>query len=360
MQTIETFPAVALLARQNLERAVQNGRTSAARVLGDIMTRVPDDSLVRGDALDFNVTPSSVNMSAAGSEWSLHKNALDQLSTRLGIPSTYVKSLQTTGDDSEWRARLLEQNLRELAHRQAERHLVRSVHGQARAVVSDRFRRLDSRPMLDAFLGACNVVGAVPYEGIASDLSASVRAIVPTVFEPVGGECIVFGLSWSNSDYGTRAYSISAFMLRLVCLNGMVGTNQLRQVHLGGRLPENVELSAQTYELDTQTMVSATRDVVRGALGAKAIEERLSIIRTAHESDVDWSSAWRRVSRELTKDEQKAAKAAFDGPEVLQLPTGKTPWRFANVLSWLANSAPDPERKLDLQRLAGAVLSEAA
>ena len=356
---VDSPPAVALLARQNLERAVQSGRTSTARVLEQIMTRVPDDSLVSGTALDFQVSPAAVQMTAGSSGWSLHRNALDQLSTRLGIPTGYVRGLQTNGDDSDWRARLLEHNLRELAHRQSERHLVRSVQGEARAILSDRFRRLDSRPLLDAFVGACAEVEAGPYEGLASDLSASVRAIVPEVFEPVAGECMVFGLSWSNSDYGTRAYSISSFMLRLVCLNGMLGQNQLRQVHLGGRLPEHLALSAETYDLDTRTLVSATRDVVRGALGELAIEERLGIIRAAHEREVDWASAWRRVTRELTKDEQKTAKAAFDGPEVLQLPEGKTPWRLSNVISWMANSA-EPERKLDLQRLAGTVLSEAA
>jgi hypothetical protein len=182
---------------------------------------------------------------------------------------------------------------------------------------------------------------------------------VPKVVEPVPGEYLVFGLAWQNSDFGTRAYSLSAFMLRLVCLNGMVGANELKQVHLGGRLPDDMAFSDKTYQLDTKTMASATRDVVKSALDGRSIEQKLQIVARAHAEEVDWSSAWRRVSRELNKTEQKALKESFEGPDVINLPAGKTTWRLSNALSWMANQAQDGERKLDLERLAGAVLPEA-
>lgn len=356
------IPKTALDARGRLNELVEQGRKRASPVVDRIMARVPDDALVRADRMSFEAPGDYVTATVGEVTWRLHRNALDQLSGRVGLPAGYVRYLLDCDDpngDDAWRRELLETVLIEHARHSGSRFLIRSSEGEARAVLSDKYRRLDSRPLLDAFVGACMEVGAVPFEGMSSDLSASVRVVLPEVFEPVPGEALVLGLSWSNSDYGTRAYSLSTFVLRLVCLNGMVGSNRLKQVHLGGRLPEHLEFSEKTYELDTSTMVSATRDVVTASLGRTAVEEQLATVRAAHSAEVDWSSAWRRLSRELNKQEQKSVKDAFDGPDVLHLPVGRTPWRLSNCLSWLANSSADPERKLDLQRLAGAVLPEA-
>ena len=51
----------------------------------------------------------------------------------------------------------------------------------------------------------------------------------------------------------------------------------MRQVHLGARLPDSLALPQKTYELDTQTTVSAVSDLTKGlynkdTLMQKAIE----------------------------------------------------------------------------------------
>lgn len=362
-QSVEIVPTAAHAARNRLSQLVEDGKLRTATVAERILSRVPDDTLVRAAGLSFEVPAAHVEMTALETTWSLHRNALDQLSSRVGIPTAYVQSLLDVEDpngDDHWRRPLLESILDQHVKHASGRFLVRGVEGQARAILSDRYRRLDSRPLLTAFIAACDKIGAVPYEGVATDLSASVRAIVPRVYEPVDGEALVFGLEWGNSDFGLRAYSLSTFVLRLTCLNGMVGSNRLKQVHLGGRLPDHLEFSERTYQLDTRTMVSATKDVVTTSLGDAAIGDQLAAVRAAHSTEVDWSSAWRRVSRDLNKAEQKLVKDSFEGPDVINLPAGRTTWRLSNAVSWLANATEDPERKLDLQRLAGTVVAQAA
>jgi hypothetical protein len=357
---------VAKLAKQKLDMIIDAGRANAARVVERVLGSTPEDTLVRGNSLDVHTNGEALKLATTDSSWSLHSNAFGQICERIGLPLSFAKDLHsadavdrgTVVRDNAWRRNLLETNFRELLRHGPERHLIRSISGEARAVLSDRYRRLDSRPLLDAFIGACGEFGAVPYEGLATELSAAVRAIVPTVFEPVTGEFLVLGLSWQNSDFGTRAYSMSAFTLRLVCLNGMVGANELKQVHLGGRLPDDISFSARTYELDTKTMVSATADVVRSALDTRVIERKLDVVRRAHSEEVDWTSAWRRVARDLGKAEQKTLRDTFEGQDVINLPPGKTTWRLSNALSWMAHQADSDERRLDLERLAGAVLPE--
>ena len=359
-------PAVASLARAKLESVVAAGMRRAGPVIDRVLSEVPTDAIVRGSALRFNVAGSGdVSVTRGQGRLGLHRNALGQIADRAGIPLLYLESLAVEDAidrsepvprivaDNTWRRNLAQHALNEHFSHDSGRYLVRSVNGQARGFLSDRFRRLDSRPLLEAFVTGCKGIGAVPYEGLASDVRAYVRAIVPHVYEPVPGEAMVLGLEWSNSDYGKGTYSISAFVLRLICLNGMTGASRTRNVHLGGRLDERIEFSEATYRKDTETMVSATRDVVRGALGPKAIETQMDAVRRAHSQETNWASAFRRVSKALTKAEAESVRSAFEGPDVINLPAGRTQWRFSNALSWVANATEDAERKAELQGLAG-------
>jgi hypothetical protein len=348
-------------AKQRLQEVVTQGTAKAGPVIQRILSSQPEDTLVAAKALHFDVG-TDVVIRAGESEWSLHEHAANQLYERLGGIKFKGFANEQRAAGADWRNAMLQRDLAEFASHTKGQYLVRAVRQgeglQARAVLSDKFRRLDTRPMLDAFIGAATAIKAVPYEGVASDLRASVRAVIPTIYEPVPGEAIVFGLSWTNSDYGAGGYSISMFLLRLVCLNGMVGANQLKQVHLGGRLSEDLKLSQKTYELDTKTMVSATSDIVRAALNPRAIETQLETIRRAAEPTHKLNTQWAAIGKALTKTETGKVREAFDGPDTINLPPGNTAWRLSNALSWVANAEKVPaERKLELQELAGKIVS---
>lgn len=342
-------------ARDALNRLVTNGKAKAGPVIERVLNEAPQDRITRGNEIEITRTADYIVLDGQP----LHKHARGQLFDRLGMPRTYATELTSPKnfDDASWRRDLLVHNLRELASHSDERMLVRSFGNEVRGVLSDRFRRLDSRPLLDSFIGSVNEVGAVPYEGLATEVRTSVRAIVPHVFEPIEGEAMVFGLHWHNSDYGAGTYSVNAFALRLVCLNGMLGSTAMRQVHLGKRLDDRLEYSARTYELDTEATASATRDTVRGLLGPKAIESQVEQIRAAHENETTFEEAWRKVGKVLGKGEREQVRAHFEGGDNVMLPQGQTMWRFSNALSWLANSVDDVDRKLELQSAAAQLVA---
>jgi len=346
------------LARARLEKVVLDGVQNAGTVIERVFENVPTDMIVKGEALRFEVTDKStlVRVGSDSAAHPLHSHAFAQLTERAGVPLPYARSLQAP---EAWRQALLQHMLREHYDNQGGRYLMRSAGGQIRGFLSDKYRRLDSRPLLDAFVGGCKSIGAVPFEGVANEVRTSVRAIIPQIFEPIPGEAMVFGLAWNNSDYGAGVYGISAFALRLVCLNGMVGESQLKQVHLGGKLPDNIQFSERTYAADTKTMVSATADIVRSTLGTVAIERRSMAIRQAYEGETSFAKAFGKIGAALSKAEQTAAKEAFEGSEIIMLPPGKTLWRASNALSWIANKTDDAERKLELQQAAGKILSAA-
>jgi hypothetical protein len=338
-----------------LAQIVRDGLKKTGPTIERLLSQTPNDALVPATGIDFSVTDRGPMLAARGQDFGgpLHDHAFKQLASRAGLPGAYATKLAA---GEPWERELLTYAMGQHLSHSDDRYLVREVGGSVRGVLSDSYRRMDSRPLLEAFVTACQEVGAQPYEGVASDIRSSVRVIVPRVFEPVPGEAIVFGLSWQNSDFGAGAFGISAFVLRLICLNGLVGASELKKIHFGSRL-EDLALSQTTYDLDTKTLASATGDVVRGVLSESAIENRLDLVRRAHTHETDWARAVRGMSQALSKAESTKVREAFEGNDTVMLPPGQSMWRFSNALSWVANSTENPDRKIELQGLAGSVLS---
>jgi BMFP domain-containing protein YqiC len=383
---------VTSIARDHLDEIIQRGRRQAGRVVERIQTEIPDDRIVQTRAMEAQVHQDGrLALGLEGRQigdgflvnpYTVHQNALGQLAERIRVPIRYLRDLMVpdvlepdpdrpasegidqgyrVAQDQSWRRELAQQTLREhLAHADA-RYLVRSVQQDVRAVLSDHFRRLDARPLFDAFAAACREVGAIPVDGTSSDVRVSVRAIIPRIHEPVPGEPLVLGLDWSTSDFGKAPYAIRFYAERLVCKNGMIGQSEIHKRHLGSRLDDRIEWSAQTLQADTTTMELATGDVVRGALGPARVDAYLASLRASAERETTFAQALRTVGKDLTKAEREQAELAFNGPDVVNLPKGKTQWRAANALSWIANTdGVEEERRLELQELAGKLLPRAA
>lgn len=347
--------------REILEKKIEEGRKSALALLNKVNSEVPTDAIVKGAALKFRVNEDSkaqqgLLVTRGGGNLKIHKHALGQIATRAGVPSAYLAEL---AGGPLWQRDLAAKILGDHYSKGDEagsRFLVRAVKGELRGFLSDKYRRLDSRPLIDAFAVECKKIGAVPVDGTISDTRVGLKAIIPTVYEPIKGEILAFGLEWHNSDFGAGMHSVRAFILRLLCLNGATMENALAQVHLGAKLSSDIELSERTYKLDTQTSISALRDVVVHTLSSHKIEALCDGIREAGEKQIDWGRIAPKLRTKLLKSEMEAAQSAFDGNDTHNLPAGKSLWRASNAISWIAGNTEDADRKLELQRYAGEIL----
>jgi hypothetical protein len=342
-------------AKEKLDKAIQTGVAQASTTVQRVLSTVPEDAIVRTRSLAWEPRERDVAIVFNGQAHPIHEHAMRQIGEVAGIPRAYVESLMTEGTPQQRRA-LLAHNLREMMAEQPEtkRHLVRTVGNSVRGFLSDSYRRLDSRPLLSAFVEEVDRFGAVPYSGRAGDVRSTLKAIIPRVLI-AGGDAVAFGLQWENSDFGAGAHSIRAFLLRLTCLNGATTEDNLRQVHLGKRLEESIEFSAKTLALDTQANVSALRDVVKAALLPAKIDSLIARIDAAQAKEVNWGGLKTRLAKALNKGEMTAAETAFLGPDVENLPPAPTLWRASNALSWIAKTAT-PDRALELEKLAGGIL----
>ena len=171
---------------------------------------------------------------------------------------------------------------------------------------------------------------------------------------------IIFaGARFSTSDYGNGSVDMRSFLLNGACLNGMVRESVMRQVHLGGRLPDSLSLSQKTYELDTQTTVSAVSDLTKGLYSKDTIMQKAIEIQGASEIDVDFD-------KELKNLVQKGALLKNEGREVEKLlmnnnpddgvTGGATLWKLTQGITAFAREQ-QPERCRELHEISGQLMN---
>lgn len=374
-------------AHEHLETQMANKLASAQRVLEKVLGTTPVDRIVGTKGVRFSFRTDDVPTPIKGDkdnaelivpkhtiimgtrqhnaknafEEEMHKHALNQAAGRAGIPETFINRMLT----KPYGAELICENLNTIfSKEEPERFLVRSVDTQVRGVLSDTYRRMDSRPILEAFAETCQKLGARPVEGVGGDLRFSLKAILPKVYR-VGKkkgseEVFAFGASLSNSDFGCGALSLQFFLWRIWCSNTATRDDSLRRVHLGKRLADDIVYSQETYEADTKAMVLAVRDHVKGVLAPPKIEEALGMIETALDTTVEPKTFFDRGGEleklKLTKSEIDKAREAFNNGGVEQLPMGNNVCRMAQAVAWIAQAADSAERRLELERVAGQLM----
>jgi hypothetical protein len=293
--------------------------------------------------------------------YSLHENAVGQLAEKMNIPGQYLRTL-ARGDD--WQKQLAATVLNEHSSQtNRQRVLVRSVGSEVRAVLSDSYRRLNSLDILTAFIEEAGLQGAVVADARMTDTKIWAETILPTPINvPTlkNGNIIIFmGARFSTSDYGDGAVDIRAFLLNGACLNGMVRESIMKQIHLGSRLPENLQLSNRTYELDTKTTVSATRDLTKSLFSRDAIMQKAIEIQGASAIDVDLDLELKKLVKvgSLNRLEQEGVqKILMHGNYEDGMQGGATLWKLSQSITAHAREL-DPRRSRELHEISGMLMN---
>jgi hypothetical protein len=335
-----------------LNRLIEDGRQNAGQVIEHVMSHQPADYIVRANALQFSGN-GGLKVALNDAEFGVHRFALSQIAETANLPVKFLDSLTST----EWGRALIAHNLSQIfQHRDAKRHLVRTLNGEVRGFLSDSYRRLDSRPIIEAFVTGVQRLGALPYKGIATDTKVCIQAILPDVFDAIPGEVIAFVLSLENSDFGNGALSLRVGALRIWCDNLAVFEENMRQIHLGRRLDENIVFSQKTYVLDTKTTVSALEDIINAQLNREGLKRRMELLAVNATKAVDPQAAMRMLKDALGVGQAQAVIDAYKSADIEMLPAGNNAWRLSNAISWVGGKETDGEKKLELLKLAGRVL----
>ena len=358
----EAASEAAVGARAKFEALIEKGRQSLDTTIERINNEVPEDRIVPYRKMSFGIDAGRIILEHPDADGSLHsaplhKHALDQAGQKSGIPKTYIDRLMAKGPRHQ---ELLAYNFNELFADEGGKGLVRYVDGETRGLLSDKYKRMNSRQLIDALLKGAGNYGAIPIEGVHLGTRTAMKVVLPYVFEPVPNEVMIYGLAWGNSEFGDGAYWMRSFVNRLWCTNTATLEEELRKVHLGKRLGEDVAWSEQTYQLDQATLVSMTSDIVEKVFHPDRVKLTMNTIVEANEAKVNPQQIGAFMKKHLSKDEVELAKEVFTSADVENVPAGQTRWRLSNAISYLAGTLDDARRRLELQEVAGLALKAEA
>ena len=281
-----------------------------------------------------------------------------QLAEHAGIPQAYYDRLLKDAPA------LWQTNVSHWLNAKPSRHLVRTLDGEVRAWLSDRYRPLDNEELIEAALPALAEVNAEIVSAEITDKRLYVKAVDPKLRGFIRRDAthewqrfedeIVWGVCISNSEIGAGRLSVRTFFVRSVCSNAAIVESVFGQFHLGSKLSDDGSQDGAQYLRDEtrrakdRVLFLELRDVVRGALTETMMR------RTLDKLDV---AAGLEITGDIPKVVEVTARrwGLTDGERagVLQhLVRGGdlTAWGLANAVTRVAGEAESYDRATDLER----------
>ncbi len=296
---------------------------------------------------------SEVHIAGSG-EFGLRPLAHEQIADYLDIPRKFYGRLR------DGHPALLDHNVNALLRHEPKRRMVRTLDGQVRAFLSDRYRRLDNDELAEAILP---VLGEIPDVQFPSseitDTRLYIKAVAPRVMGEVRkGDFVQAGVVISNSEVGTGALLVQPLVYRLVCTNGMIAGTAARRYHVGRQVDSTEALEVyrdETLRADDQAFWLKVRDVVRAVVEEtrfRAIVERLRLSAETPPM-ADPSHGIEELGRRFHLGEQEQVSVLRH----LTLGGDLTQYGALNAVTRASQDVAHYDRATELEAIGGAILA---
>lgn len=210
-----------------------------------------------------------------------------QIGSFLKIPATYYDRMRREN------LGLLAQNVNAwLEDNGNTKRMLRTIDGNARALLSDRYRRIDNFEIASAVLP---IIGEIKDARVESceltDSRMYIKVVTPrTQAEVKVGDTVQAGVIVTNSEVGYGSVTVKPLIFRLVCSNGMVAeSGAMRKYHVGRINEANDDLSIfrdETIQASDKAFLMRLEDSVRAAVSQASFEKIVGQMREATEAKI--------------------------------------------------------------------------
>lgn len=210
-----------------------------------------------------------------------------QLSSFGNIPKAYYDRISQENPD------LLADNINHAIRMHPnESRLIRTVDGKARAVLSSRYRILDSHDMLESVFPLFMEKGLEVVSSELTDQRMFIKVLSPSLRSDITGkgDMVQYGLTISSSDVGSGSVKVEPLVYRLVCLNGMISNTAFRKYHVGKNQHEDSIqelLSDKTKAVSDAAFWMQVNDIIKHSLDPKNFETQVDRLRAAAGRKID-------------------------------------------------------------------------
>ena len=286
--------------------------------------------------------------------------AHQQIASRLNIPARYYQKMQAEAPE------LLDHNVNTWLQSKPERRMIRTLDGQARAFLSDRYRRLDNlelcaavlpvvQEMKGATIASCDVTPSHLYLKI---INKRLKAEVDV------GDVVQAGFVVSNSEVGLGSLRVEPLIYRLVCKNGLICKDfSTKKYHVGRQVNHSDEdayelYSDKTIAQDDRAFFMKVQDVVRAAVDETKFQLCLDKLRQAKQIPLEHEPV---KSVQMLADKFQLSQAE-QGDILRQLFMSGDCSRYGlmNAVTASSQLSATYERATELERIGGEILSMSA
>ncbi len=203
----------------------------------------------------------------AHNHYAVTELARRQLADKLKIPFQYFERMRAE------QPTLLDSNVNTwLGSGEDERLMVRMLDGRVRAILSDRYRRLDHVDLAEHILPILQRLPDARFESVElTETRMYLKVVTPRVeAELAPGDIAQAGVVVTNSEVGCGTLSVQPLLFRLICKNGLIAPDTaLRKTHLGRAVSvddSGVIYKDDTVEAEDKALFLKVRDVVEAAV----------------------------------------------------------------------------------------------
>ena len=276
-----------------------------------------------------------------------------QLAEKLKIPYAYFERMRTEQPE------LLDRNVNAwLGRDEGERQLLRTLDGQVRAVLSERYRRLDNHDLVEHVLPALQALPEARFESVElTETRLYLKVVSPRIqFEVAPGDVVQAGVVVSNSEVGCGMLSVQPLVFRLVCRNGLIASDKtLRKQHVGRALESEqasgVVFKDDTLQADDRAFFLRVRDVVEAAVSEatlRAVGEKLRSTREIRLRDDPVKSVEVLTQRHALTEGERAGvlRSLVEGADL-------TGYGLVNAVTRYAQQVENYDRATEMEALGG-------
>lgn len=232
----------------------------------DRQAKVKKDYVATAGAMQMTAVNENFDLVIGNTPFQLNENAHRQLGLQLKIPAPYYERMRAENPG------LLMANVNGWFQQSPDtRRMVRTLDGTARAILSDRYRRIDNYEVAQTVLPIISEMQGARIESCElTDTRMYIKVVNERIqTEVVPGDIVQAGILISNSEVGMGSVSVKPLIYRLVCTNGMVADVGVGKRHVG-RINESVDgdfgiFRDETIEADDRAFLMKIEDTVRAA-----------------------------------------------------------------------------------------------
>lgn len=285
-----------------------------------------------------------------------------QIGERVGIPARYYEHMLAQAPG------LLAVNVNHWFVESPEKRMIRTLDGQVRAFLSNRYQRIDNVQVAEAVLPVLSETKGI--EVVSTEITEKrlyIKAVTHNVRAEIKskrvGDVVEAGVMISNSEVGLGAVTVTPFMYFLACLNGLVRQGEgMRSAHLGTKVDVDdglVEVFADdTRKAVDRAILLKVRDVVRAAMDAARFQAAINRMQeqTTQRLSGNPAQAIEVLGNEIGLNESER------GGVLRHLIEGGDLSRYGvmNAVTRLAEDAETYDRATELEAAGGRVLDMSA